>query len=600
LGSATCPKCLLSLGLTEEPQEFADLSFLLDSPRPPDLVKFFSFGDFELLEEIARGGMGVVFRARQRSLHRIVALKLVRAGSLPSISTVRRFRLEAHAAASLSHPNIVPIYEIGEYEGRHYFTMKFLPESLAGRIAKNTGSFPQFASQAAQLFIKLASAIHYAHEKGILHRDIKPANILFSEEGEPCVSDFGLAKLLDEDPGLTISGAVLGSPSYISPEQAKGLRHLTPATDVYGLGATLYEFLTGVPPFVGSTQMETLQMVQEDQPTPPRLHNQAIPRELEEICLTCLAKPESSRYATANALVRELRAFLANRDGSKKFSSDTAHPRQSGSVRGSVKIAASLILLLVCGSFLLRFRLSTHKIGENPLSNRIESVLLGGEEATRLADDSSRSNVGTDDLGITRLQHRTEQESFGKNFNVDAVNRARLPVSPDQLEQPTLALPAEGPDVVHQIRNNEVTVGFLANILKFCSFPDSAFTDATSPFIITTDDPEIFGRLTLLDRWRVYGRPLHSEFGLDSEALHAHVVYFADKSATPTELSKHLTDSQPTLTVSYASDFLQKGGMIQLSEIDGQLRFAINTTAVDKSGIVINSKFLRLAYKLSR
>jgi serine/threonine protein kinase len=312
-----CVRCLLTLGVANDPErnESTDLAFLLADPRPPDAVKFFSFGDFELLEEIARGGMGVVFRARQKSLERIVALKFIRRDVLSSSSGLRRFRLEAKTAASLSHPNIVPIYGFGEQDGHHYVTMEFMKENLTDQLAKRDGAAPDFPTigQAVSAIAKIAGAVHYAHGKGVLHRDIKPANILVDQHGEPRLTDFGLAKILDEVGGLTVKDEVLGTPSYISPEQGQGKNALTPATDVYALGATLYELVTDKPPFEGRTKLDTLKMVLESMPTRPRDLNKSIPPILEIILGACLAKRPTERYATAEQLATDLNWFLDNR-----------------------------------------------------------------------------------------------------------------------------------------------------------------------------------------------------------------------------------------------------------------------------------------------
>ncbi len=268
------------------------------------------FGDYELLEEIGRGGMGVVYRARQESLGREVALKMILDGRLASAADRTRFHAEAEAAARLTHPAIVPIYEVGERDGRPYFSMKLVEgQTLAGRLA--AGPMPQ--RDAAELLAKVARAIHYAHLQGVLHRDLKPSNLVIDRDGEPHVTDFGLAKRMEGDVSLTRSGAILGTPSYMAPEQAAGSRGQTgPATDVYSLGTILYQMLVGRPPFQSASPVDTLLAVLEHDPVPPRMLDANVDADLEMIALKCLQKPAELRYATAAQLAEDLDAFVAD------------------------------------------------------------------------------------------------------------------------------------------------------------------------------------------------------------------------------------------------------------------------------------------------
>jgi eukaryotic-like serine/threonine-protein kinase len=268
------------------------------------------FGGYELQAEIARGGMGVVYKARQTTLNRLVALKMIRSGGFASPGDVRRFYAEAEAAAKLDHPGIVPVYEVGEVEGQHFFSMAFVHgQSLMDRVKASGPPGPQAA---AQMLKTIAEAVQYAHDKGIVHRDIKPHNILLDENDQPRIADFGLAKHVQGPSDLTLAGQVMGTPSYMPPEQAQGkTNEIGPAADVYALGATLYCLLTGRPPFQASSSSATIRQVIDDQPVPPRRLNIEIPRDLETICLKCLRKEAGKRYARAQDLAADLSRFLA-------------------------------------------------------------------------------------------------------------------------------------------------------------------------------------------------------------------------------------------------------------------------------------------------
>ena len=265
-------------------------------------------GDYELLEEVGRGGQGVVFRARQRSLNRIVALKVIGVGQWATKAHLKRFRLEAEAAASLDHPCIVPIYEVGERDGQCYFSMKFVE---GGQLDEVIGHSPMSIRQTVELIAKVARTVHYAHERGILHRDIKPGNILLDAKGEPHLTDFGLARLVESESTVTRTLEVLGTPSYMAPEQAAGNNaKLTSSTDVYGLGAVLYQLLTSHPPFAGGTTYETIKLLLETEPRPPRLWNPKVDGDLSTICLKCLEKDPKRRYVSALAVAEDLERWL--------------------------------------------------------------------------------------------------------------------------------------------------------------------------------------------------------------------------------------------------------------------------------------------------
>jgi WD40 repeat protein/predicted Ser/Thr protein kinase len=269
------------------------------------------FGDYELLEEVGHGGMGVVYKARQKSLDRIVALKLLLFGPHAPPESVKRFRAEAVATAALQHPNIVAIHEVGFCDGQHFIAMDFIEGQPLSALIRGS---PLPARRAAAYVKAIAEAIHYAHERGILHRDLKPANVLVDANDQPHITDFGLAKRLEGDSDLTVTGQLLGSPNYMAPEQASGKRGtLSRRSDVYALGAILYHALTGRPPFVGEGMAETVQQVLNEEPASTRLLNPGVPVDLETVCLKCLEKDTAKRYATAQMLAEELSRFLNER-----------------------------------------------------------------------------------------------------------------------------------------------------------------------------------------------------------------------------------------------------------------------------------------------
>jgi WD40 repeat protein/predicted Ser/Thr protein kinase len=344
----SCAACLFALALDATPAKHPRAI-----PQHREEIADF-FGDYELIEEIARGGMGVVYRARQISLNRPVALKMILAGQTATPGSKQRFHTEAEAAARLHHPNIVPIYEIGEHQGQQYLSMKLIEGgTLADVVAsrESAAELPTTESaavlrDAATIMEKVARAVHYAHQCGILHRDLKPTNILLDEKGEPHITDFGLAKLAENGSRLTMSAAILGTPAYMSPEQASGQsKGLTTATDIYSLGAILYELLTRQPPFRAETTVETLRQVCEQEPTPPRVLNTEVDRDLETICLKCLNKEPLRRYSSGEMLANDLEHW-------RKGEPITARPVQSVEkfaswCRRKPALATSLFLILM-------------------------------------------------------------------------------------------------------------------------------------------------------------------------------------------------------------------------------------------------------------
>ncbi|WP_165072963.1 serine/threonine-protein kinase [Paludisphaera rhizosphaerae] len=307
------------------------------------------FGDYEILKELGRGGMGVVYKARQLSLNRAVALKVVKAGVLADDEERRRFQNEAEAVALLDHVGIVPVHEVGEHEGKPYLSMKLIE---GGNLTASLARYKQDPRAAAALTAEIAEAVHHAHMRGILHRDLKPANILLDAGGHPHVTDFGLAKRVEEDLELTASGAILGTPSYMSPEQASGRRGaITTASDVYGLGAILYALLSGKAPFGGGSVVETIDAVRNQPPVPPRRANPDVPRDLETICLKCLEKDARRRYSSASALADDLKAWLESRPISARpvgaFEKLRLWCRRNPAVAAS---AAAVVMALVLGT----------------------------------------------------------------------------------------------------------------------------------------------------------------------------------------------------------------------------------------------------------
>jgi len=364
-----CPRCVLKTALAmpsklvaggdssaeaspkaDGPDQFDKPERATKSERVAEMLG--ELGDYELLEEVGRGGQGVVFRARQKSLNRIVALKVISLGQWASKVHLRRFRLEAEAAARLEHPGIVPIHEVGERDGSCYFSMKFVEGGQLDEVARREPMPPR---RGAELIAKVARTVHYAHEHGILHRDIKPGNILLDAKGEPHLTDFGLARLVESESSVTQTLDVLGTPSYMAPEQALGNNAaVSSATDVYGLGAVLYQLLTGQPPFAGGATYETIKLLLDTEPRQPRLLNPKIDRDLSTICLKCLEKDPKRRYTSALALAEDLERWLKHEPIQARHTGIFARGKKW--VRrnpSSALLAASLIALAAAAGWIV-------------------------------------------------------------------------------------------------------------------------------------------------------------------------------------------------------------------------------------------------------
>jgi serine/threonine protein kinase/tetratricopeptide (TPR) repeat protein len=403
-----CPGCLLQAGLAAFTID-EDVSAVRESQhatRSEHIAHLAGeFGDYVLLEEIGRGGQGVVYLARQKSLNRTVALKFVSLGQWASRADLKRFRREAAAAASLDHPRIVPIYEVGERDGSCYFSMKFVE---GGQLDEVVSRAPMSMRQAAEVIAKVARTVHYAHQHGILHRDIKPGNILLDKQGEPHLTDFGLARLVEAESADTRTREAMGTPSYMAPEQAGHNAQLTSATDVYGLGAVFYQLLTGHAPFAAETTYETIRLLVETEPREPRLLNPKVQRDLSTICLKCLEKDPQRRYSSALALAEDLEHWLKHEPICAKRSGFVTHGRKW--IQRNPAIAALVASLIALGAAVgwniwkseLINRPAPKSVAVLPFSN-----LSNGAESAYFAD-------GVQDAILTHLSRIAELKVIGR------------------------------------------------------------------------------------------------------------------------------------------------------------------------------------------
>jgi len=370
------------------------------------------FGDYRLLEEIGRGGQGVVYRARQKSLNRTVALKVIGLGPWTTEANLKRFRREAEAAASSEHPGIIPIYEVGEREGSCYFSMKYVEGGQLDEVIRRESVSIR---QAAELIAKVARTVHYAHEHGILHRDIKPGNILLDAKGNPLLTDFGLAGLIEAESTITRTLEVMGTPSYMAPEQAGGEHaNISKATDVYGLGAVLYQLLTGHPPFAAGTSYQTIRLLLDTEPRQPRLWNPKIDRELSTICLKCLEKDPKHRYSSALALAEDLEHWLRHEPIHAKasgfFKRSTKWVRRKPAIAGLIASLVALAAVIAWNLWRgeLIGRVATKGIAVLPFEN------LSGEPESAYFADGIQEEIVTRlaKIGDLKVISRTSTQQY--------------------------------------------------------------------------------------------------------------------------------------------------------------------------------------------
>jgi eukaryotic-like serine/threonine-protein kinase len=422
-----CSRCLSSLALG-----FAAPKVNLPEAAPSSQTKEGSLGsiqldDYELLEQIGSGGMGIVYRARQRSLNRIAAVKTIRSGQLAGARVIQRFRLEAEAAACLQHPNIVQVYEVGEADGLHFYSMEYVSgRSLAEMIRER----PLPVEEAARMMGEIARAMASAHKNGIIHRDLKPSNVLIDENGAARITDFGIAKFLELDCGQTVTGEILGSVSYMPPEQAGGHGlEVDARADIYSMGAILYELLSGRPPFHAAQPVEILRQVLEMDPAPPRLMNPATPPDLETICLKCLAKEPSRRYQTAEELGEDLQRFLEDKPIQARPATRRERAwrwcRRNPLVAGLGALAAVSLLALAVGSSLAAIHLA--RVSRAAIANEIEARKhLGEAIQARAAEEAQRLEAETSERRARDLNYFANMAAARHAWDRNDFNGLRL------------------------------------------------------------------------------------------------------------------------------------------------------------------------------
>ena len=486
-----CPACLMGLG--DGHAEASPCEDVLESPLEAASTRY--IGDYELLEEIARGGMGVVYRARQVSLNRTVAVKLLLGGHFANETFAKRFRHEAQAAASLNHPNIVSIHEIGEHQGQPYFSMALIEGRSLAELVRDK---PLPARRAAELLKTIAETVHFAHERGLLHRDLKPSNVIVDALDVPYVTDFGLAKRVQEDAELTLPGQLLGTPNYMPPEQADPKRGpLTPASDVYSMGAILYQLLTAHPPFIAESVTQTLRLVAESEPVSPRLVNPSVPRDLETICCKCLEKEPQRRYSSARELADELGRYMRDEPIYARPIAPTAKVlrwfRRKPAFAAAVVIAVTLLLIVAIGSPIAMLRIEAARKQEAALRGRAELAERQTEQQLYTALlGQAHGSVQSRELG-QRVQaldaiRRAAAISNSAELRREAVAAFALPDLRFERELPT---PPDCTLVAVDPKFERMALGRGTNVVEIRSVPDQRLL-ATLP--ARTTDLATFGK----------------------------------------------------------------------------------------------------------